>query len=101
MVLTDSELTVHDKKVTTEAPIDGKQYARKDGDWSEVEASGGASTTYKGVGTYTYFGNNGAQKTLGSTTSWSGYPGTWRVMGYGGTSNNNSAWNYHLSIRIS
>jgi hypothetical protein len=27
-----------------EAPIDGKQYARKDADWSEVEASGGGST---------------------------------------------------------
>ena len=24
-----------------EAPVDGKQYARKDADWSEVEASGG------------------------------------------------------------
>ena len=27
-----------------EAPEDGKQYARQDGDWSEVEASGGGST---------------------------------------------------------
>ena len=27
-----------------EAPVDGKQYARKDADWSEVEASGGGTT---------------------------------------------------------
>lgn len=31
-----------------DAPADGKQYARKDGDWSEVEGGGGSSNVYIG-----------------------------------------------------
>ena len=35
-VSTTQDMTVNGKKVVTEAPEDGKEYARKDGDWSEV-----------------------------------------------------------------
>ena len=44
-VQTTQDIIANGKKVVTEAPEDGKQYARQDGDWSEVEASGGEASS--------------------------------------------------------
>ena len=98
MVLTDSELTVHDKKVTTEAPIDGKQYARKDGDWSEVTGGGGASTTFNGVKSHS-FSPGTSSWSDNQTHAFNGKPGSWKTMGKGPSYN--STQTYFLIIRIS
>jgi hypothetical protein len=56
---TPKDITVNGKKVTTEAPEDGKQYARQDGNWSEVEAtsSGGDSIWTEESGKAVYDGD--------------------------------------------
>ena len=67
------------------------------------QPSGGASTTYHGVATYSV-STNINKLNLNTTSTFSGYPGTWRIMGYceyssGAMGSSDHA--RHLIIRIS
>lgn len=81
-----SDITANNAKVTfPEAPIDGKQYARKDGAWIEVTGGGGGLKTKSGLRAgNTFTGGNPKKSTVTFVGAFADANYSVSVMGQGG-----------------